>query len=265
MNSCSGEDMDRKHIETIEGLPVIGETYFVRSIEVHNGWDRPTPEATDWWSWVPVIGNSHEDKELLNVEWQHYHVDFRFCTDDQLKWFSHLEDTNVSQDKIQQKMFTFAYRADCTRGRPVYRECVCFRQMPDFPVMVYDDSRYEPVYFHSITEKIEKAYTDKTLNCKSKCLRCPHRGLPLNGIPDRNGTVVCPGHGLRWDTKTGKMVSRLHEADLAKAHNDVVRLEDNLAHAQMDMEYTEFGKRRLKVLKDYVAVVEKRVKETIGE
>lgn len=39
---------------------------------------------------------------------------------------------------------------------------------------------------------------------------CPHRGISLKGVEDNGcGTVVCPGHGLEWDKRDGRLVSRV--------------------------------------------------------
>ncbi len=62
-------------IETIEGLPVIGETYLVRCVEAK------LVEKVDFWEWTPIMGYPHEDGMWLGVEFVHYHFDFRFATD----------------------------------------------------------------------------------------------------------------------------------------------------------------------------------------
>jgi hypothetical protein len=58
----------------------------------------------------------------------------------------------------------------------------------------------------SFVRKLEEAFEHETL----KCHTCPHKGMPLDGMPiDAEGRVVCPGHGLRWNLKTGKLSPRL--------------------------------------------------------
>lgn len=49
---------------------------------------------------------------------------------------------------------------------------------------------------------------------KVLCGKCPHRGLPIASMPREPGTdiVTCPGHGLRWDLSTGKLMpARLND------------------------------------------------------
>ena len=66
---------------------------------------------------------------------------------------------------------------------------------------------------------LEAAYADKQI--KPNCRVCPHRAFPLSGLPvkeerittiDGNCTtrrfVECPGHGLLWETETGRLLRR---------------------------------------------------------
>jgi hypothetical protein len=53
---------------------------------------------------------------------------------------------------------------------------------------------------------IKKTFPNLKLNTKTPCLRCPHRGTPLNGVPQKDGKIVCPAHGLCFDMNTGGMI-----------------------------------------------------------
>jgi nitrite reductase/ring-hydroxylating ferredoxin subunit len=50
---------------------------------------------------------------------------------------------------------------------------------------------------------------DKEVIRKDNCSYCPHKGMPLHDAVRLNGDIVeCPGHAIRWNLKTGKMVSK---------------------------------------------------------
>jgi nitrite reductase/ring-hydroxylating ferredoxin subunit len=83
-------------------------------------------------------------------------------------------------------------------GEPQLKRKICRRVMPDFPMQITSAGR--PVW----QKKLERAY--KATN--AKCGRCPHRGLPLNGLPVKDDKVICPGHGLQFNVKTGEMIPR---------------------------------------------------------
>ncbi len=48
---------------------------------------------------------------------------------------------------------------------------------------------------------LEAAYSDARMKCKT----CPHRGLPLDGLPVKDGVITCTGHGLKWNIETGAL------------------------------------------------------------
>lgn len=54
--------------------------------------------------------------------------------------------------------------------------------------------------------RLEKAYCQETLR---DGYICPHRGISCRGVVAESDGVVCPGHGLKWNTETGKLVSRI--------------------------------------------------------
>jgi hypothetical protein len=65
----------------------------------------------------------------------------------------------------------------------------CKRVMPDFPARP-----------RAIWASLEKAYAGCVLKDGHIC---PHRGIDLRPFAKPDGTVICPGHGLRWDLNTG--------------------------------------------------------------
>lgn len=172
-----------QRITELEGEPVVGRFYLVPCVF------RPLC------GWFPIIGPQHDDSEVIGIPGAHYHYDSRFLSDDQiadLTWGSGL----ASDPK-------YVLGTVCWVGgdeyQPTFKRLKCRREVLEFPL--HDPKgralRWMP--------KLERAYKDAKLSC----MRCPHRGIPLNGLPVKDGMVTCPGHGLRWNVETGEMVSRL--------------------------------------------------------
>ncbi len=145
--------------------------------------------------WAPVIGPEHTDVEYIRFPHRHYHYDWRFLTSDQA-W-------RIAPHRFQREtgvLDEFAHgnvaREEFEKYRPgiEWRKRKCWRAMPDFPVVHW-------------TVAMSDAFASTRL--KPDCRTCPHRGVPLNGLPERDGVVVCPGHGLAWNLKTGAMVPRV--------------------------------------------------------
>lgn len=68
------------------------------------------------------------------------------------------------------------------------------REMPIWPVIDGEDGRWLA---------LESAYA----NCRLKPGNvCPHRGIDLTPFEDADGIAVCPGHGLKWNLRTGEPV-----------------------------------------------------------
>lgn len=142
--------------------------------------------------WVPTLGPKHEDAEHLNFTRDHYHVDWRFIDDRRIKWarglFSPVPHGNV---------VTSSAGFDEV-GATVLKRRKCQRAMPDFPAALA--SRGYGIS-NSRFGALERAH---------RCTRlkpggiCPHRGIDLKPFAKPDGTVICPGHGLRWDLATGE-------------------------------------------------------------
>lgn len=160
--------------------PVVGQYYMVPCVRMRHQWLH----SLHMKGWVPVSGPSHEDADYIGFPDEHWHFDIRF---------------------IRTTTWTFGEVARCNAVEmgPMLRKKKCIRSMPDYPTF---EIPWMP--------KLESAYSDK----KMKCMTCPHRGLPLNGLPVVNGIVTCPGHGLRWNVSDGSLVPRnLPSASAEKA------------------------------------------------
>lgn len=167
-------------VETLTSPPIVGEKYLVPGIvvPVHIG-AKP--------NWYPVLGIAHEDKEYIKAS-KHFHYDVRFFPAD---FFPLKLDGQVLVETAQEMMVKIAVIKIWT---PLieYREVVCAREMPNFP------SWLAPWF-----PELQQGYLSKQLPAN---LKCPHQGIYLGSLPQVNGIVTCPGHGLKWNIKTGEAV-----------------------------------------------------------
>jgi hypothetical protein len=175
-----------KRLSEIEGEPIVGRYYLVPCL----------PNA--YGSYVPVQGPEHDDKEIIGVDKLHYHYDPRFAPEwlleDVCDWSIYARQLIVRREEYLMISITHSEGFEVKEKR---RKCL--RRMPVFPIVIKTNvAPWMPA--------LEAAYKDKPLNCN----RCPHKGMPLSvDNADEKGVVVCPGHGLAWQMKTGKLVSRL--------------------------------------------------------
>lgn len=171
----------------------IGKTYRV-----------PTIYAEDWHvcrytGWLPIMGPLHEDAEHVNFPYQHWHIDWRFASKrlfDRITWPArHMLQPRYKT--AEQYCYAWPVQQKDNIGRtivakpPELRRMTCKRALPGFPRTA---AKWIPA--------LECAYAGSKL----KNLRCPHRGIPLDGIAPVDGIVTCPGHGLRWNVQTGELV-----------------------------------------------------------
>lgn len=127
--------------------------------------------------WRSVFLPLHEDAAFINFPRYHYHEDPRFL------------------DSRDYKKFSFARVICPTVGVPgaaEYRLKKCQRVMPEYP----QHMPWRLSLAHAFAK--EKLRNDI----------CPHKGTNLTTCSVVDGVVTCPGHGLRWNVTTGKLVRR---------------------------------------------------------
>ena len=137
----------------------------------------------DFGRFVPVLSApAHADPDL-GVEALHLHYDLRFLTEAEIAGVVHLLSTRkLVRSGISRES---AAMVVVHRAREVVRaDRVCLREMPAFP------SALAPWY-----DRLVKAYVGK--KWVGDCRACPHRGTSLLGLPEVDGVVECPAHGLR--------------------------------------------------------------------
>ena len=158
------------------GSVVVGNYYSVPHVATNKDVFHRKPGTL-----IPIIGPEHEDAEFINFPFDHWHIDWRFVNRSLFKqrgngWVVLGTPINVSN----------------TTNEIIHKVRKCLREMPVFPPARVP---WRP--------KLEAAYA----GCKLKPgMVCPHRGIPLNGCPVKDGVVVCPGHGLRWNVETGELL-----------------------------------------------------------
>lgn len=145
---------------------------------------------------VPVNGPIHTDPELGHpATVPHFHVDWRFISNRTAFDMYRIDIDCVGRwnDCYSQALFNMA-EIGVGNNEPLFvgeRMMVCKRIPP-------------PVTRHRLVSKLEKMCKGRQLNLDT--MLCPHKGVPLASLPvEADGCVTCPGHGLRWDVRTGKL------------------------------------------------------------
>lgn len=182
------------NVEDVDDV-IVGKRYRVPVVILKN-----RPKAL---SLLPVIGPQHEDKEFINFPARHWHPDRRFITQE---WFDDLEADGASHWAIALTLYpsthSSAFVHHATNEPMVVdggrRVMTCKRLVESFCERDGKPPRWLP--------KLEAAYKDDRL----RNMICPHRGISCVGvIPEADGGIVCVGHGLKWNPKTGEMISRV--------------------------------------------------------
>lgn len=169
---------------------VIGKFYMVPCIFVSGKARYPA-----WPALIPVLGPKHEDREHLNFPHEHYHIDWRFVP------ASMFDDCiGPSSRSVHGRVITNTHGGHVIQGAPVLKRRMCKREMPDFPARPAQGI-FSPTRSWVGLEQAHACARLKPGNI------CPHRGIDLTPFVKADGTVICPGHGLRWDTKSGELLA----------------------------------------------------------
>lgn len=146
----------------------------------------------------PVLGSLHEDGEIIQFPWKHYHIDWRFVTDRLLgadMAYSFAFGLHRGQHVYAKPLMIGPRINTDGLGRPSLRRRKCHREH----ALPFDVKKV------AWLPKLEKAHAA----CKLAGKVCPHRGYDLTHEPvDAQGFVTCPLHGLRWNAATGALAPR---------------------------------------------------------
>lgn len=180
-------------VEDLKEPPVVGRYYMVPCVEVQAGVSGLSP---GFW---PVTGPQHEDHDVIGFPHRHWHFDFRFLSAEQAKQKAMQRGSVLTTERNTWRPWHRQDGPGDIEGIPGIAMRVtlqrrrCMRAAERFP-------RLRAEWMRALEQKHE--------GCVVKCGKCPHRGLPLESLPREKGDIVtCPGHGLRWDLKTGKLVT----------------------------------------------------------
>ena len=189
----------------------LGRTYQIPHVRAV--WPANTP------NWVPVLGPRHNDAEIINFKPEHFHIDFRFVTDQMLEEAEALAPKSsiyaiswvyqqviaslapeTGDDDALARMTPKGELVELHTMNPINAPVESWYQLlPAEYRRVYPD---HPTYLLPWMKELEKAYA----NCRlGPDMKCPHRGTDLTGLEIKNGNTTCPLHGLTWRVKTGRL------------------------------------------------------------
>lgn len=186
--------------EVLSGRPEIGKFYMVPCIKVDFDCRSIWMDVNGW---VPVLGPKHADGEYLKFEFEHWHIDWRFVG---WKAFSYATDNGRKSplSRVLTSDTTGPHGLKELTRSPVLRRIKCKRAMPEFPVV----SQVVDAMYDSHGRRWHHLERAQAITCNR--LKpgniCPHRGIDLTPFIRPDGTVTCPGHGLRWNTATGELL-----------------------------------------------------------
>lgn len=181
-----------KEICKLKEPPELGARYLVPCVVIKEAYlDR------DWADWerqrkvavIPIIDLKHSDREN-GQDYEHYHVDFRFVSKKIMKNIKRIDGIPYS----------------VIGGR------VNLHEVSD-PLISYKVLPCINLHNTGIAGGIQKS------KLKHKCIhkgRCPHRGANMaTVVPDENGILTCPLHGLQFYAATGNITDEcLHKLNL---------------------------------------------------
>ena len=183
--------------------PVVGTFYRRPCVRAH--W------LTNQVRWLPILGPVHSDPEHIGADFQHIHIDFRFLNAEIRQSLDrHL--LNSPDDFFHHRVYSTPISYVTPRGyeEPVDLDEVHLLHIDPESWISLRPRKYQgpyPVYPYENAhwlQDLSEAYAERTLIDGHIC---PHRGTNLTGIlPDDDGVVTCPLHGLRWCTRTGQIV-----------------------------------------------------------
>lgn len=136
-------------------------------------------------NFVPVLGDFHEDAEIINFPYLHIHIDFRFLN---------LNESRFAPSYLMNIM-TYVLVAEIPdKVEVVLKRRKCRSQTKKFPQTHF-------------AARLEEEFEEK----KAVGGICPHRGLRLSdGHKTKAGQIVCAGHGLCWK-KNGSLQRTVFE------------------------------------------------------
>lgn len=169
-------------VRTVNEALEIGKSYLVPCVKAKDFIGIYTLAYSGLW--LPIIGTLHDDPQIALSIPLHYHPDWRFVP----------EEVIIKLDRSRYGDFKTVVisKGEIEILEPVLQQREMLRHF-EFP--------------SDLIKELEPLYLGK----KTGCRICPHRQVSLAGLTPRNdGTVICPGHGLRVIQATGEVVPRFN-------------------------------------------------------
>ena len=162
----------------------VGKFYLVPHVEM-----QPQLVKRYGMAFAPVLLPYHEDKNLGVAEY-HYHHDLRFIP-------KRLFENNIVTSTQNYFQSLISNETIINNEQIFWLKKKCLRKHLRF------DSKL-------VLGKLEPIYQDAIAVNKI----CPHKGISLVGCHTKDGIMNCPGHGLQWCEKTGKLHKQPEEKRL---------------------------------------------------
>ena len=179
-----------------------------------------------WWA---VLGPAHDDREYIEFHHRHYHIDYRFLTDDDLREI-HAFNTGALNPPLDPTLLVITNTApenwDPRDPRnshtiPAVMQYLNGRTMyvglpleslptPEYPTGTYIRTRRRKMQRQNggpdrqlgWISILRRAYENSKL---LPGMICPHRGADLSRISqDEEGVITCPLRRPRWRADTGE-------------------------------------------------------------
>jgi hypothetical protein len=182
----------------------VGQTYPIRVLEL--GVTTPLDSAkgttltlSNFQGFVgllPLLNGMADDELFINQGTlpTHIHIDWRFLNPRDYAYFQR----NYGSKRLLEQVITFPFPEYLRHAvKIVTQPMLCYRSWWDLEWPPYKSAHFMPT--------LERKYACATLAAG----KCPHRGVAVEAmIVDDDGYLLCPGHGLRWDPKTGRLAPR---------------------------------------------------------
>lgn len=182
----------------LDSPPVVGRTYLVPVVEVTYAekavwigdlrYVKEPERIIDY----PVLDKKlHSDVIGKTRTGEHWHIDARFLSNDELELLCLSKDKSVAW--IGDSGYGAGFIFDKESRLVKWKERECRRALPR-------NSAKGPVIFGA-------PFRSDFEHSKMKCRTCPHKGMRLASMPIKDGKITCPMHGLTFDAVTEECVS----------------------------------------------------------
>lgn len=198
--------MAPQRIDELSSPPIVGRYYLVPTVR----YVWCSAGEADW----PVLLPRHEDAEHLQFEAWHYHADLRFIGDGRLP--QHWLRQYPAAEAMISPISVFRGDPPGSMPDPVWRRRRCFREMPDFPWWWAVEPSQDGSRRAAVFRTFYAGFAGRQCPHNGRGWICPHKGIDLSGMPVKEGLITCPGHGLRIDAATGRIVDNCAAPDAAE-------------------------------------------------